>query len=280
MLLKIVRFFVFFTRKRIFYRAFFIAYTAMLNLFRTRRKGFFAILRRTVLFAAAASVICFSMTFSACATKRADYFAYVSELRYDVYYDENEPEGLYAYAYYRESPMHSDGIVGEKNYVCEFYYVQQDGADTYEIQYEIGDESGGGETSYDEVKELHFYSCTLDLTDVPSIEVCVRNTRTDESVSATLKSAVKDAALSPTDALKSLSEKKSDVFAELTKEERNGILAKREVFYGEIRLRLIRSAEKSYYYVGVVNREKKTRSFLLDGENGRILAARVSEESV
>lgn len=203
----------------------------------------------------------------------------MSELRYDAYYDDNEPEGLYAYAYHRETPMLSDGIVGEKSYVCEFYYAKSDGTDTYEICYTAAEASGGGETSYDEVKEMHFYSCTLNLTGVESIEVSLRNTRTNESKTATLQSTANTSALSPSDALRALCEKKSDVFAELTKEERKGVFTKQEVFYGEIRLRVIRSAEKNYYYVGVVDREKKTRSFLLDGENGRILAARVSTET-
>lgn len=48
-------------------------------------------------------------------------------------------------------------------------------------------------------------------------------------------------------------------------------------FEGEIRIRLIESEGKTYYYVGVISADKVNVSYLLDGETARILAKRESK---
>ena len=245
------------------------------------KKHFFryAAFRRFIkrLFCAAFVCACFFALFS-CAKKRFDLYDYVSECRGNVLVAETAESGnktadeislLTVYSIERESPYLSDGAKGEMQKLTSFYFCAKDGSAVYSLKYENGDICGGGEASYDDVKKQYYYTCPSDTSLATSLRVEITDEKSKHTYSFLAKSVRTETTLSPRDVLARLSETESELIGSLREE---------NVFLGEIRLRLISSEGKNYYYAGIVDRKNSVRSFLLDGETGKILAKRESNE--
>ena len=225
----------------------------------------------------AALTTIFLTTLCGCAKKTFDLFSYVSELRDNVFYAESEADGehsfhLCVYSYLREQPFLSDGATGKTERVAEFYFTAKDGSTPYMLHYTLPDNAtvGGGEMSYDDVKRRFYYICSEDLSKISALNVTVTNDKSGETISFRAISAKTEKTLSPRETL--------SVF-ENAESEKISSMKNKGVFCGEIRMRLIVSEEKTYYYVGLIDENGATFSYLLDGETGRILAKRESDDT-
>lgn len=235
--------------------------------------------RFTAVFAALITVFLslFCIALSGCSKNSFDLFSYVSELRDNVFYAESAAGGehafhLCAYSYLREQPLLSDGATGKTERVAEFYFTAKDGSETYDLHYALSDtgKEGGGEMSYDDVKRQYYFICSEDLSGITALNATVTNRKTGEAVSFSADSAKTAETLSPRELLSVFENAESEKISSL---KNNG------VFSGEIRIRLIISEKKTYYYVGLISENGTTFSYLLDGETGRILAKRESDDT-
>lgn len=218
-----------------------------------------------------------------CAEKHPDLFSYVSELRDNVLIaklpcaDDNGDNGgeskalLTVYSYLREQPYLDDGAAGTTERIAAFYFTRKDGSSTFLISFTAqGGENkeSGGEMSYDDVKKQYYYMCSLDLSEAAELPVTVKNAKTGKEYSFTAKTVKTPNTLSPRAALSAFENAESETLAPLKHD---------GDFEGEIRIRLIESEGKTYYYVGVISADKVNVSYLLDGETARILAKRESK---
>ncbi|MDD6995225.1 MAG: hypothetical protein SPH68_06705 [Candidatus Borkfalkiaceae bacterium] len=215
--------------------------------------------------------------FCGCAKNTSDLFSRVSELRDNVLIAESDADGehdyhLCVYSYLREQPLISDGATGKAERVAEFYFTAKDGSDTYVLRYVLPgtEKEGGGELSYDDVKRQYYLICSEDLSDVASLDATVTNEKTKKEISFHATGAKNDKTLSPREILSVFESAENEKISSLTT---NG------VFRGEIRMRLIISEEKPYYYVGIIDEKGSTFSYLLNGETGKILARRESDDT-
>lgn len=218
-----------------------------------------------------------------CAEKQPDLFSYVSELRDNVLIaklpcaDDNGGESgeskalLTVYSYLREQPYLDDGAAGTTERIAAFYFTRQYGSSTFLISFTAqGGENkeSGGEMSYDDVKKQYYYMCSLDLSQTAELPVTVKNAKTGKEYAFTAKTVKSAITLSPRAALSAFENAESETLAPLKHD---------GDFEGEIRIRLIESEGKTYYYVGVISADKVNVSYLLDGETARILAKRESK---
>ena len=221
----------------------------------------------------------FLFSVTGCAEKQPDLFSYVSELRDNVLIaklpcadDGGESKALLTvYSYLREQPYLDDGAAGTTERIAAFYFTRKDGSSTYLISFTAqGGENkeSGGEMSYDDVKKQYYYMCSLDLSQTAELPVTVKNAKTGKEYSFTAKTVKTPNTLSPRAALSAFENAESEMLAPLKHD---------GDFEGEIRIRLIESEGKTYYYVGVISAEKVNVSYLLDGETARILAKRESK---
>lgn len=228
--------------------------------------------------AVCAAVTAFFLTaLCGCAKKSFNLFSYVSELRDNVFYAESEADGEHAfhlcvYSYLREQPYLSDGATGKTERVAEFYFTAKDGSTPYVLHYFLPEKAteGGGEMSYDDVKRRFYYICSEDLSEISALDATVTNEKTGEEIPFRATSAKTAGTLSPQETIAVFENAESEKISSMKS---NG------VFCGEIRIRLIISEEKTYYYVGLIDENGATFSYLLDGETGRILAKRESDDT-
>lgn len=221
-----------------------------------------------------------------CAEKHPDLFSYVSELRDNVLIAElpcaddnggNSGESgeskalLTVYSYLREQPYLDDGAAGTTERIAAFYFTRKDGSSTFLISFTAqGGENkeSGGEMSYDDVKKQYYYMCSLDLSEAAELPVTVKNAKTGKEYAFTAKTVKTPNTLSPRAALSAFENAESQMLAPLKHD---------GDFEGEIRIRLIESEGKTYYYVGVISADKVNVSYLLDGETAKILAKHESK---
>ena len=116
--------------------------------------------------------------------------------------------------------------------------------------------------SYDNVKSEYFYSVSADLTNAESLHFYIDYG--GEKLTLTALTVKKANTLTPRALLTALEENERETFNLLTND---------NLFAGEIYLRLI-CEDEPYYYVGLITKDGKTRSFLLTADTGKVLAKR------
>ena len=230
-----------------------------------------------------------------CAKKQPDLFSYVSELRDNVLIAElpcadgisgnsggnnaGENRGktgeskalLTVYSYLREQPYLDDGAAGTTERIAAFYFSEKDGSSTFLISFTAQggkNAESGGEMSYNDAKKQYYYMCSLDLSETAELPVTVKNAKTGKEYAFTAKTVKTANTISPRAALSAFESAESETLAPMKSD---------GDFAGEIRIRLIESEGKTYYYVGVISADKATVSYLLDGETAKILAKRESK---
>ncbi len=202
-------------------------------------------------------------SFGAC-KKKTDYFSYVSELRENIFLAETDGYLLRVYSVRKEIPYCADGIPNAISTTVEFHLNAKAADGAYVLEFPFKGKTYGGEMSYDNVKTEYFYSQTLDVANEKEVSVTI--TSKTETVTLNAKSVLSGSALSAKDAFSCLYKTEKPLFDELT--DKYG-------FQGEIYIRLIYE-DAPYYYVGLITRDEKVRAFLLNAENGKILAKRES----
>lgn len=207
-----------------------------------------------------------------CAKKSPDLYSYVSELRDNILTaelpDGEEKALLVVHTCLREQPYLDDGAAGTTERLTSFYFSVKDGSGTYVVSFpeQAGSpRESGGEMSYDDTKRQYYYSCSLDLSEAKTLPVTVKNAKTGKEYPFEANSVKTSATLSPRAILSSFETAENET---LTPLKTGGDFA------GEIRVRLIESDGKTYYFIGVISADKTSASYLLDGETAKILAKR------
>lgn len=201
--------------------------------------------------------------FSSC-KKKLDYFSHVSEIRSNILLAEAEDFSLRIFIGEREVPYAADGVARETSPRFDAYLVAPNGTKTCEFHFKIGNETYGGEMSYDNVKGEYYYFCTLSVPQLKSVSCEILYG--EEQFVLDAKSVLTEKTLSPRDALSHLLTTEKESFSALT--DKYG-------FAGEIGIRLIYE-DNPYYYVGVIDRKGNVSAFLLNAETGKLLAKRQS----
>ncbi len=194
--------------------------------------------------------------------KQVDRFDSVSEIRNNILLASSDEFSLRIYIGEREVPYSADGVARETSPRFDAYMVAPNGTKTYNFHFKIGNETYGGEMSYDNVKGEYYYFCTLDVGKIDAISCEIAYDETSLVLEA--KSVLTEQTLSPKQILRKLEETETEFFSSLT--DRYG-------FAGEIYVRLI-FEDKPYYYVGVIDRKGNASAFLLNAETGKLLAKR------
>lgn len=223
-------------------------------------KKFFNAKRATV-FLFFVSLLCIFPLFPSC-KKQVDPFSYVSELRDNIFLAETDAFSLKIYSVIKETPYFADGIKQETTRRTEVYLLAPEGNQNYSFTVTVGGKPYGGEMSFDNVKTEYYWSCTLDVSALSSLD-CVIAYET-ERVAIKANSVLSGKELAPKAVLRILREENQELFSSLT--DKYG-------FAGEIYIRLIYE-ENTYYYVGIIDRKGKIHAFLLNATTGKTLAKR------
>ncbi len=191
-----------------------------------------------------------------------DYFQYVSDCRSDLFLARTEDFEVTVSCLTREYPFAQDGYAGALGKTVEATLVENTLSDaTYEI-YFLEDVPRGGEMSFRSVSSDRYYSRGVE--EFPKDTISLRIVRDGKSQEIAATSVKNQKTLSPFAALEFALSAEKDAVKKLTSGNR---------FAGELHVRLIRR-DKNYYYVGIVDRNKRTVCMLLDSETGKVLARR------
>lgn len=203
------------------------------------------------------------LLFSSCKAQ-TDYFSRVSENRSNIFLCGTENFSLKIYAATRENPYVADGVPREPVPKTEVFLTAAETTEAPVIALAVNGREYGGDMSFDNAKTVYYYSCTLDSSECVSIPV--RVTYKGTTVETNAVSVKTETTLSPRAALETVLKSESEKINSMT--DKNG-------FAGEFYIRLI-CEDELYYYVGIVDRNGKILSLLLNAESGKILAKRES----
>lgn len=210
---------------------------------------------KKILFAAAALA---ALSILPSCAKEVNYSDYISELRYKVYLYEDDDIKVKVNLTSRESPYLSDGYKGDMQDMCEIFIKFAQSPD--EVSVRLGE--SGGEMSYMSVTDSFYISFAAgEMGDSAALTLDCDG----EEREITAPSALYSGVISPEQALDSARQYDGETFSALT--DGNN-------FKGEIYVRLLSDEGRCYYYVGVTDREGNTSAYLIDGENGNVLAER------
>lgn len=210
------------------------------------------------LFASATALI---LTFAAACGNETDYSSFISEKRTSVCLYEDDTLSVKLHYSSREEPYISDGFKGEMTELCEVFVHFSASPEKVEVLF---DDGRGGEMSYMSVTDS-FYLSFAGTFSGDKINVKLSWGNTTKTIEAS--SVMYDGVLTCEQALKCATEYDGETFTSLT--DGNN-------FLGEIYVRLLSDAGKCYYYVGVCDREGNINAYLVDGENGNVIAERRS----
>ncbi|MGN0814352.1 MAG: hypothetical protein ACI4MH_03880 [Candidatus Coproplasma sp.] len=201
-----------------------------------------------------------SCSFTACG-KGIDYADYISENRTDVFLYADDNISFKIYCSSRETPYLSDGIKGKTEDIIEAH-LSVEGSPS-EVKIDMG--GYGGEMNYLSVSKSFYLSFSGKPFGGENVDVTLTVDGKEQSFTAA--SVKYDGLITPVEALNCVREYDAGLFEKLT--DGNN-------FCGEIYLRLLFD-DGCFYYVGVCDREGIINSFLVNGENGRIIATRKAQ---
>lgn len=226
-------------------------------------KTFFV--KKLCLFRVLGAWLCLSLLllFAAC-KQSVNYFDYVSELRNNIFLAESDGFSLRIFSVTKETPYAADGVPNETTALTEIRLTAPEGDKACNLSFRAEGREYGGEMSFDNVKGDYYFSCTLDISELPALPCVIKYGDTELEMNAL--SVVDENTLAPETALKSLERAEAELFKSMT--DKYG-------FAGEIHLRLIYEASP-YYYVGIIDREERVNAFLINAKTGEILAKRQS----
>ncbi len=212
-------------------------------------------MRKFLILLAAACALLF--TSAGCASK-TNYLNYVSEKRHGVFlYNDSETE-IKIHCLEREQPYAADGVKGEMNSLIEIFVSLPKNPEALEIKVE----NHQGEMNYQTVHNRYYLSFSAESFASEGVDVTL--TADGESKTYKALSVKHDGVISCDEAVKCVTEHDADYFKNLTE---NG------VFKAEIYVRLLYD-EDCYYYVGVCDRAGNIQAYLVNGENGKIIAVK------
>lgn len=190
--------------------------------------------------------------------KSVDYYSYISELRTGIYVYEEDGLSLKIYYSQKESPYVADGIKSEMNAVCEVFLT----CTNTPAEAEVNVDGKGGEMNYRAVEKSFYLSFPAEdaKKDKLNIKLVIDGKEKQFEADSVLYDGVIDART----ALDCAMEYDRGTFDNLTDGSH---------FDGEIYIRLLFD-NGCFYYVGVCDKQGDISAYLIDGENGRIIAER------
>ena len=203
-----------------------------------------------------------SLLFITACKKQTDYFSYVSELRSNIFLSQEQDASLRIFSVQKETPYQADGIPKTPTTRTEFYFYAGAGNKDCFLEFSVDGKTYSGDMSFDNVKAEYYYSCTLDISHLESLNCTVRYGEKTFAFSA--KSVRDTNTLAPKAALEKLISFEPALFSDMT--DKYG-------FAGEIYIRLIYE-DAPFYYIGVIDRSGNIYAFLFSAETGKVLAKR------
>ena len=204
-------------------------------------------------------IVCLPMLFSCGYTQQEKNN--ISQIRYNVFYGEQNGVCVKAFSEEKEYPFINDGIAcGRENFVIvkvlnEFNPTKitlSFNGQTYTNQGEYNANTNSIDYSF-KVKRL------------PDKEIVVETETNSTKTQLICKSMLKSDTISPLIALEKVNKEQSDFVSSLYE---NG------EFKAEIYIRLIVENDYNFYYVGYAQGSNKITAFLIDGVSGEILAGK------
>lgn len=184
----------------------------------------------------------------------------ISQLRNDVIFGESQNFKLSAYCERREDPLESDGVCGKLENSLIFkidFGKSQSAIENCSISFTLNGKEYCETFEYKPLSSFLFaHVCVENLPSEP-IDVCIKGPNVNETL--TLCSIKNKGTVDYFSALQTITNSNEDC--------KNFL----ESGDGELRIRLIDNDGYDYWYIGFISAEK-TLSFLIDGENGEIIA--------
>lgn len=221
------------------------------------------LLRRVLLGVAALALItvCF---FGASCKRKIDYFSYVSELRKDVFAGENERFSVVVWAGAREKPYAADGIKNQTGLSLTVKVIRKDDTgEAVSVVVKFDDKSYEAKTGFHPVKSA--LCAEIDVDKLPEKQLICEVSCGETSDVITLSSKKNENTISYGEALEKAALKASEFLKANTK---NGRLS------AEIAVKLLCENDRNYYYVSFLSVSGEKKAYLVDGEDGSILAER------
>lgn len=211
------------------------------------------------------SLLLIFCTLSACKQK-IDYLSYVSELRKNLFTQENQDVSLLVYAGAKEKPAIFDGVKNDTRLIVGVKAIFKEEPSSSVIAKVCFEDK-----CYEIPLDFHPVKLALagemEVPILPEQSVEVTLCFDQKEICLTANSIIDSKTISYDKALDSVAQKASDFFNEHTK---NGVLR------AEIIVRLLREGNKNYYYVGLVCEEGLKRSYLVDATTGEIVAEKIN----
>lgn len=203
----------------------------------------------------------FILVFSSCYSQ-PDYLSYVSDLRKDLFWGENETFGVIVWAGARETPFAEDGIKNETALCLTVKITQkEETGEQLGIKITYGDKTYENKTKFHPVRSACM--CEIPVNVLPEKELTAQIIYGEKTQTLTLTSKLADNTIKYSEALKKATD---DAAAFLKKNTENGKLK------AEITVRLICENNRNYYFIGFVSEQGEKIAYLIDGENATILA--------
>jgi hypothetical protein len=200
-------------------------------------------------------------TLSACNTQ-PDYLSYVSELRRDVFIGEKDNFCVVVYAGMKESPALFDGIKQNTTLCLGFKIIQKEETGSQlTVKFTINNKNYTAPLTFNPVKSTLF--CEVEVSALPEESLEVEICYGDKSTVITAASQLNENTISYTKALESAVKKGADFLKDHTK---------KGVLQAEIVIRLLCERGKNYYYVGFICEKGLKKAYIIDGENGEVIA--------
>lgn len=212
-------------------------------------------MRKIVLFSV---LLCAAVSFLCGCNRGVNYLNYVSEKRTDIYLYSNDGLEIKIYLSEKETPYSADGIKGDMNCLTEIFVSLPQNYD------EVSVSAGGaeGEMNYRAVENCYYLSLSDGNIKGESVDVTL--SYGGESKTYTAVSVLYKGVIDCDGAVNCVIDRETALFESLTEN---------NIFCGEIFVRLLYD-EGCYYYVGVCDRNKHINAYLVDGERGKIIAAK------
>ena len=207
-----------------------------------------------LLFAVVLACLCF---FAGC-NKPVNYLTYISERRENIYLYSNDGIEIKIYISERENPYAPDGICGDMRDLTEIFVKLDKNYDEVVVSVCTIE----GEMNYRAVENCYYLSTSGGNIKGESVDVTL--TCGGESKSYSAVSVLYSGVIDCDTAVRCVIDREGELFESLTEN---------KIFCGEVYVRRLYDLG-CYYYVGVIDRNKKINAYLVDGERGKIIVSK------
>lgn len=199
--------------------------------------------------------------FAVSCEKKVYFDGYISECKYNVLTGQEGDFSIKVNLTKKENPYTVDGVCGEVRNLIEIFLYTPDNTVVYDIFFEENGKTLGGEMNYNSSKSRQELCFEYYNNEVQSIEFALQYN--DTSLIITALSVIETTLLTPENALNSLYLSNKEIFTNMSAT---------GTFNGEIHIRLVFESGKCYYYIGVINPTGKIFAYLLNAQDGSIIA--------